>query len=322
MTRKDIFSTILDPVVVDLSKTESIMTEDHESLWEDFIDHVINRHSFVQQMLYRYVDSCIFSHLEKLDPNQIERLWREETELGKEMEFERGWDQTNHPEQIKGIILPGLNEIMDDLVSFFRNELGLRAEQEFTKREEGFNNRSRCCQNQEPDEGQLSFHGLESGSLNYGEDTLVDTKKLIPSLLKPFVEYLKSEEPVVYADHGSLWIDLGWDVSQGEGEIVDHVKSLMKHRIKRLPSLVRQFLWWETIGGGIAKKNIMSALQENQDALDDIEEPDCEEQIEDIIEDLSTWLFLEAETAYDEYVENEYAEDEEDSWEDEDEEDS
>lgn len=134
MGDENITQNIIDDVVRELSELDSVMTDDNETVWGDFIDHAIYGHSLIEEMLFRYVDACIFNRIEKMPSEDLENLWWD-TDLGQDLHFEMEWARAHHPEKLKEIGVPILNEMRDDLVSYFRNKLFLRAEQEWMERE-------------------------------------------------------------------------------------------------------------------------------------------------------------------------------------------
>jgi len=134
MVDENITQNIIDDVVRELSELDSVMTDDNESVCGDFINHAIYGYSLVEDMLFSYVDACIFNRIEKLPSEDLENLlWN--TNPGQDLHFELEWAREHHPEQLKEIGVPVLSEIRDDIVSCFRNKLFLRAEKELMKRE-------------------------------------------------------------------------------------------------------------------------------------------------------------------------------------------
>jgi len=122
-------------------------------------------------------------------------------------------------------------------------------------------------------------------------------------LLKPIIEQLKSSQAAIYDDHQSLWIDLGWDICQGDGRIIRHAEDMIVNYVESLPTIVRQFIWWESIGGQITKQDIMNKIH-NPSELVDVEEIESGEFMEDIVDYLKTALFNSAEADYEDYVGN------------------
>jgi len=132
----------------------------------------------------------------------------------------------------------------------------------------------------------------------------------IKLLLKPIIENLKLNQAAIYGDHPNLWIDLGWDICQGDGSITRHAEDLIVNHIECLPNIVQQFIWWESIGGKVAKKQILSMIEKNQDELTTFEEVEHDEFIEDIVDYLKTALFNLAEADYERFEGDECTDDE------------
>ncbi|MDD4073065.1 MAG: hypothetical protein PHY78_11950 [Desulfobacterales bacterium] len=137
MKNNPMIQTVLDDVIQEIAAKKSIMTDDHISLWDDVIDHIIKGSSFVESMLFSFVDSCIYNQIEALTIEEQEGLWWETTP-GKNMEFEVEWAQKHSSDQLDKLGVPESEEMRDNIVDFLRNELGLRAEAEAMKRETGY----------------------------------------------------------------------------------------------------------------------------------------------------------------------------------------
>jgi hypothetical protein len=137
-----------------------------------------------------------------------------------------------------------------------------------------------------------------------------DNSEIIEVLLQRIIKELKSQEFFDYADHKNLWIDLGWDVSNGDGEICGHVETLLEHKITHLPEHIKHLLWLESWGGRVMKEDILETLQKQNGDLSKIEAPEPDEVLADITDYLKEKLFSAAEAAYDEFQEKEYSDDE------------
>ena len=135
MIGNETITGILDSVVLELSGMETVMKHENKTIWGDFIDHIINGSSMIEDMLFDCVDSCIWIQLEKLKPEDLEDLWWD-TEPGKDLSFELEWAQQHHPEQVDEFKTPPVEEMIQDLVVFCRNKLALRAEREWMEKEE------------------------------------------------------------------------------------------------------------------------------------------------------------------------------------------
>ena len=129
----------------------------------------------------------------------------------------------------------------------------------------------------------------------------------LDQVLEPVIAILKGIDPVVYGEHANAWIDLGWDVSSGDGEIVDMATSILEGEVTKLPDSLKHWLWWQTSHGKYEAEACQDFLsdRENDRVIDDLSEiPQALNEI------LVARLLLQAEEAYDEYVES--SEDEED----------
>jgi len=136
----------------------------------------------------------------------------------------------------------------------------------------------------------------------------MDTKNLHRLIMAGLIDSLKNSGPIAYDDHDNLWIDFGWDISEGDGTIAETVKDMLIFEIRSLPEILRQLLWWESFDGRYAKKEIMEALEQGEP----VESPDEEEIMNTIAESLFDTLSDQAEIDFDEFVYDEdgYDEDE------------
>jgi hypothetical protein len=132
-----------------------------------------------------------------------------------------------------------------------------------------------------------------------------ESTEIVKAIVKQFRDELKTQEPYAYADHENLLIDLGWDISQGDGEICTHVENMLSFKIDDLPEHIKQVIWWESWGGQVMKKNILEEINNSDGDLTNIPVLEPNEVLNDIVEFLKETVFTIAETAYDQYQEME-----------------
>jgi hypothetical protein len=136
--------------------------------------------------------------------------------------------------------------------------------------------------------------------------------EIIEAILQKFINELKKQESLSYAGNTNLWVDLGWDISQGDGEICHHVEDLLRLIIDSLPEDVKELIWSESWVGKVRMKEILEEIKKTNGDLSTIPRPEAHEVIEDIIEYLKDSLFIKAEAAYDQYQETDSEEEYED----------
>lgn len=143
------------------------------------------------------------------------------------------------------------------------------------------------------------------------------TKNFVASFLRSFVDELKAEEPYIYGDHTNLWIEYGWDISKGDGEISAMVEERVALLVDSLPPIVQEYLWWNSVSGRLVGRKIEDAVEQNIDELNSLTRPTQEEFTEDITEVLVSWLRDSSEKDYDRFSESDYMDEDEDLEEDE-----
>jgi hypothetical protein len=136
--------------------------------------------------------------------------------------------------------------------------------------------------------------------------------EIIEAILQKFINELKKQKSLSYTGNTNLWVDLGWDISQGDGEICNHVEDLLSLIIDSLPEDVKELIWLESWGGKVRMKEILEEIKKTNADLSTVPKPEAHEVIEDIIEYLKDSLFIKAETAYDQYQEMDSEEEYED----------
>ena len=86
----DIIKLICERVAEPLKKRQSVMSDDHVSLWGDYQNHLSKGWSFVEEMLMDYIESLIQIEIEKLPRSIQEALWWN-TEQGSNAIFDATW---------------------------------------------------------------------------------------------------------------------------------------------------------------------------------------------------------------------------------------
>lgn len=148
---------------------------------------------------------------------------------------------------------------------------------------------------------------------------------LVANIVRAFISDLKSEESIAYGDHNNLWIDFGWDISAGNGEISEIVTDRVAFFVESMSPTIREYLWWCSSSGSILGKEIENMAEKNPKELNNLMGPTREEIIEDVTEILTSCLRERAEADYDIFSESDWDDEdnednEEDDWDDEDEE--
>jgi hypothetical protein len=132
-----------------------------------------------------------------------------------------------------------------------------------------------------------------------------ESADIVQMLLKKFIKELKQQPSLSYAGHKNLWIDLGWDITQGDREICNHVEDMLRYIIDSLPDDVKEVLWSESWGGKVKMKALLNELKQPHAALANRPKPEAHEIVEDIVEYLKDRVFSKAEAAYDQYQDSE-----------------
>lgn len=148
-----------------------------------------------------------------------------------------------------------------------------------------------------------------------------ENSDIVETILEKFTKELKNQESLSYAGHKNLWVDLGWDLSQGDREICNHVEDMLRLLIVSLPEDINELLWAESWGGKAKLNDIMEGIQTKNTDFSKIGSPEADDVLEDIVEYLKDSLFIAAEAAYDQDQERESEEtyeEEEDEEEDDD----
>ena len=127
--------------------------------------------------------------------------------------------------------------------------------------------------------------------------------RYLPNLiLRPVISALKNQEAVADADHENLWIELGWDICEGDGRLVEHARSLLDHELRTVPEILKHRIWWLS-HGSVSEKTITRALVETPGDYREIPLPDYDEFEEEVHDVLASKLFKLAEATYEEWEE-------------------
>jgi hypothetical protein len=86
----------------------------------------------------------------------------------------------------------------------------------------------------------IHLDGIRELAMNEDFDLKIDT------LLIPILKYLQNTQFFFYADHDNLLVELGWDLCSGDGQLVDHVNTVVEYDIERYPPMLRDWLWSKT----------------------------------------------------------------------------
>jgi hypothetical protein len=140
-----------------------------------------------------------------------------------------------------------------------------------------------------------------------------ESNKIVKAILQKFTNELKNQESLSYAGHNNLWVDLGWDISQGDGEICNHVEDMLRIIVDSLPEQVKELIWSESWGGKAKMQDILDEINKSNGDLTTIAKSESLEITGDIVEYLKDGLFLSATAAYDQYQDMDIEEDAEES---------
>ena len=145
---------------------------------------------------------------------------------------------------------------------------------------------------------------------------------IVAVILQKFTTELKQQAAVSYAGHKNLWVDLGWDLAQGDREVSQHVEDLLRLLIVNLPEEMNEVIWSESWGGKAKLNDILLGINNKNADFVALSGAEADDVLEDIVEYLKDRLFLAAEADYEQFDDEEFADDdylEEDALEDEDE---
>ena len=131
-----------------------------------------------------------------------------------------------------------------------------------------------------------------------------DLNRYFDSVLVPLVETLQDMEPVVYDDHPNFFTDLGWDVCEGDGRIIECATDILTQHIESLPPLLVNWLWWQTSSGRVEDRYTRQALSVNPPDYSALMS-DMDEVVPELLEAMLKSLLRAAELAYEKHQEEE-----------------
>ena len=127
-----------------------------------------------------------------------------------------------------------------------------------------------------------------------------DKLNIIDNLLQPVIEELKSIDAVSCADIPNSWLDLGWDISSGDGEIVEIAARVLESYFLTLPSILKVWLWFKTPGGRVEVSYINNAINDSPLDFSSLVD-DFEEVYDEVLAELKERLYELAEQAYEDF---------------------
>lgn len=127
-----------------------------------------------------------------------------------------------------------------------------------------------------------------------------DKLNIIDNLLQPVIEELKSIDAVSCADIPNSWLELGWDISSGDGEIVEIAARVLESYFLTLPSILKIWLWFKTPGGRVEVSYINNAINDSPLDFSSLVD-DFEEVYDEVLAELKERLYELAEQAYEDF---------------------
>lgn len=127
-----------------------------------------------------------------------------------------------------------------------------------------------------------------------------DKLNIIDNLLQPVIEELKSIDAVSCADIPNSWLDLGWDISSGDGEIVEIAARVLESYFLTLPSILKIWLWFKTPAGRVEVSYINNAINDSPLDFSSLVD-DFEEVYDEVLAELKERLYELAEQAYEDF---------------------
>lgn len=129
-------------------------------------------------------------------------------------------------------------------------------------------------------------------------------------------EALKKRESAMTDDHASLWVDYQNHLTEGwsllESMLMDHIKSLIRIELDRLPRAIQLALWWNTDQGSDAMVDATWCYEQNEPFDPDLGNPAEDDMFEAVTALVLEWLSNKAEQEESESQEAEGEEDNDD----------
>lgn len=120
-------------------------------------------------------------------------------------------------------------------------------------------------------------------------------------VLQPVITALKQQDAVVTAEHKNLWTDLGWDVCEGSGEIVEFGRMLIESELDQLSAAFFYAFWWASRSGMSVSQLVLETKSESIESAEEYLPP-SDEMRDDVLESLEGYLLGRAEEAYKAYA--------------------
>lgn len=117
-------------------------------------------------------------------------------------------------------------------------------------------------------------------------------------LLAPVIRHFQSQEAFIYAEHPNLWVELGWDVCEGDGEVAALAEQILANRISECPPAVLYGAWWQSPAGKMLAREIRDAIENDEFESVDVEFTELHDVSEGVLEHVLEMLLVRAETAY------------------------
>ncbi len=129
MSSDDIIKLICERVAEALKKRQSVMTDDHASLWVDYQNHVTEGWSLVESMLMDYIESLIQIEIEQL-PRSIQKALWWNTERGRDAIFDATWGYEQSEPFDPSLGNPAEDDMLEALTALVLERLSNKAQQE------------------------------------------------------------------------------------------------------------------------------------------------------------------------------------------------
>ena len=129
MSSDDIIKLICERVADTLKKRESVMTDDHASLWVDYQNHLTKGWSLVESMLMDYIESLIQIEIEQL-PHSIQKALWWNTEQGRDAMFDTTWCYEQSEPFDPSLGNPAEDGMLEALTALVLERLSNKAQQE------------------------------------------------------------------------------------------------------------------------------------------------------------------------------------------------
>lgn len=140
---------------------------------------------------------------------------------------------------------------------------------------------------------------------------MTENSDIVQTILQRFILELKGQPSLSYAGHKNLWLDLGWDLAQGDREICNHVEEMLRIIVDNLPEELKEPIWLESWGGKAKMQEILQEIHSTDGDANQSHTADAHDIIQDIFEYLQDSIFKAAETEFEVFQSLEYEEEQE-----------